>query len=164
MDTRLPFCYELLDTYDMTVIGEFWTQDKAMQDLYNIIRLKGTRYAGTINLLHIDDNEEITLMCYGNEQRIVDWYRSLEKLTIELQLTCGTSPLGLAEFIQYAGYNPEFSELHTPMNQLDMKRYLCWLTPQEGEKADLPIRSGATKLEALAKAFIQETKWKNAMK
>ena len=143
-EPRMP--YQIVDSYDDKLYGEFFTQDRAMMDFYNIVRSWGFTTARTLNLLYIDDNDEQTLLCYGNEPTIKDWVKDLQALTLELRIKGGTDILGLNEFLQSEGYNPITSEKDVPFSFLDFSRYTTAFDNVEG--------TGATKLEATSRWYL----------
>lgn len=143
--------YQLLDTYDMRVLGEYFTQDRAMQDLYNFMRSWGLATARTLNIMYVADDDSETLLCHGGMLEIKDWYKSLEELTFRLRLEGGTDVLGIGEYIQHSeGLLPIFTESSTPANELDFWRYRCTINTHVG--------GGATKLEALSRAYLEYKK------
>ena len=146
-------CYQMLDTYDMKVLGEYWTQDRAMVDFYNLIRSWGFTTARTVNIIHINDNDEETLMCYGNEPTIKTWVKDLEKLTLALRIKGGTDIIGLNEFIMFSGFNPTTEEKDVPLETLDFERYIV---SQDGIQG-----RGATKLEATTRWYLSFLEAKN---
>lgn len=141
--------YQLLDTWNMEVLSAFFTQDRAMQELYNQIRVRGAKGAKTLNLIYVDADEAEHLLCYASELRILDWFADLEQLTLRLRIEGGTDILGIGEFIQSVGYNPTWYETDTPLTELDMKRYSAHIGAWE-----IAYRGGATKLEALARCYL----------
>jgi hypothetical protein len=139
-------CYFILDSYDDKVYGEYWTQDRAMVDFYNLVRSWGFTTARTLNVIHVSDNDEQTLLCYGNDPIIKAWVKDLERLTLELRIKGGTDILGLNEFLQFEGYNLQTSELDVPLDVLHFQRY--------GVSHEGVVEAGATKLEAVTRWYL----------
>lgn len=139
--------YHILDTYDMAVLGEYFTQDRAMQDFYNYMRHWGLTTARTLNLLHVADDDSETLLCHGGMFVMKDWYKELEELTLQLRIKGGTDILGIMEFVQLREeLLPVFTESVAPPDVLDFHRYHAKIHDHVG--------TGATKLEALSRAYL----------
>lgn len=150
--------YQLLDTYDMSVLRTFRDQDKALQCLRSFIDSWGFSTCRTLNLLYVDENEEQTLLCYGNDPDIKDWYKKMQELDLKLRLA-GTDSLGLDEFVAFSNLYPQWTESDSPLNVLDFERYNAHIGAPE-----IKYASGATRLQALANAFIGYTRITKGLK
>jgi hypothetical protein len=142
--------YEVVDAHTREAVMRVSSQDQLLMALWELYK-KGEMFYDQ-QIIYVDTHEQRHYVIEVADDLVWSWFESMDELHTRLMVDYGTSTLGFLEFLSLGNYHVEFTEVNTPLDEIDTERYYAQVVGAEG--GPKAFASGATRLEAAAYAFM----------